>query len=136
MNAGGPNRAGPPCAACQPEFTDHDLVAGVGSVFPAASVALTLNSCLPRARPAYVAGEEHGTNSAPSSEHSNVLLSSVDENENVALLVFTEPFGPASMRVSGGSVSRGTAAPAIRMLRKNTSSGLPGPLEPWFWTPT
>ena len=55
-NAGGPNCVGPPPVANQdpgppPEVTDHALVAGVGSVLPAASVALTRNTCLPSARP-------------------------------------------------------------------------------------
>jgi hypothetical protein len=56
-NAGGPSCVGPPPVANQepgpaPEVTDHALVAGVGSVLPAASVALTWNTCLPRARSA------------------------------------------------------------------------------------
>src|SRR5918997_1759085 len=45
--------------------------AGVGSTWPAPSVARTCSSCPPTARPVYCFGEVHGSNAAPSREHSN-----------------------------------------------------------------
>ncbi len=79
--------------------------AGAGSTFPAGSTARTETVCWASVRPVKVAGEEHGANGAPSSEHANVPPDSFDENENTAVVDDVGPVGPASIDVSGGVVS-------------------------------
>src|SRR5438034_3088863 len=80
-------------------------LAGVGSVFPAESVALTAKVCAPCASPVYVVGEVQATYAALSRLHANVDPASFEENENVADVDATVPVGPETIDVSGGVVS-------------------------------
>jgi hypothetical protein len=86
-------------------------LAGLWSVFPAASVARTLKVWDLLASPVYRVGEEQALKAAPSREHSKVELGSVEENVKRASLVFTVPDGPELMTVSGGVVSALPGAP-------------------------
>src|SRR5690242_6262726 len=89
-------------------------VAGVGSGFPAASMARTSKTWLPELSPDTLFGAAHGANAAPSTRLSKLASGSL-ENPKVALDPAVSPSaGPESIVVSGGSVSDGvTAAPAV-----------------------
>jgi hypothetical protein len=76
--------------------------AGVGSTFPAASIARTLNVWTPAASPVNRAGLAHGAQAPPSRRHSKRAPASLAENANVALLPLT---APSPIAVSGGVVS-------------------------------
>ena len=80
--------------------------AGVGSTFPAASIARTLIVCDALDRLPYVAGEVQGVQAPQSSEHWNVALS-VAVNQNVA--DFGAGLDHCVNDVSGGVVSGGGA---------------------------
>src|SRR5918999_1414523 len=56
----------------------HVTAAGVPSVLPAASVALTSKVCEPALRPMYDLGEVHDVNAPASSLHSNVEPASLE----------------------------------------------------------
>lgn len=90
-------------------FTVHVRAAGVGSVFPAASVARAENVCAPDARPEWLAGLVQATKGPPSSEHSKREALSEDERSKLAVVVSTRPDGPPVIVVSGGVVSGGRA---------------------------
>ena len=68
-------------------------VAGVGSELRARSTVRTANVCVPGSRPCTLAGESHGSNAPPSTEHSNARNSS-----GVALSV------PAKVNTTSGSI--------------------------------
>ena len=80
-------------------------MAGVGSVFPAASVARTLNAWVPGARSETVCGEAHAAYAPPSNRHWNVPPVSVETKANVAWVPATVPLGPEVIVVSGAAVS-------------------------------
>ena len=80
-------------------------LAGVGSLFPAASVARTRNSCAPATRGPYSRGEVQGANAAASSEHSSRDPGSLPENAKLALWLLVGSAGPDSIAVSGGVTS-------------------------------
>jgi hypothetical protein len=82
------------------DVTDHARESGVGSWFPAASVARTANVWPVGARFEYDAGLEHAANAAPSSEHWNVDAGSVEVNENCAVVDVVVSGGPSVIVVS------------------------------------
>jgi hypothetical protein len=88
-----------------PVSTVHVRAAGVGSVFPTASVARTCTVWLPSARPVYVLGLVQAANAPASSLHWNVLLASVEVNEKLALVAFVGLTGPSVIVVSGAVAS-------------------------------
>ena len=96
----------------------HVWRAGLGSSFPAASRARTSKACVPSPRPVYVAGEEQLVNAAPSSEHRNVELGSL-EKLKLAEELRTRPDGLSVIVVSGGVVS------TVQVLVAGLSSRLP-----------
>ena len=79
--------------------------AGVGSTLPAASVARTVNACVPSASVPRFRGDEHGWNVPVSSRHSNVDPDSLAENVNTGALLLVVPVGPVLIVVSGAVVS-------------------------------
>jgi hypothetical protein len=81
--------------------TVHACVAGLSSVFPAASVARTRSSCAPSPRPVYSFGEAHDTNAAPSSEHSNVAPASLAARVRLAEVLVVLAAGPDGIVVCG-----------------------------------
>src|SRR5262249_13222657 len=85
--------------------TVHERVAGVGSLLPAASVAVTVKGCAPAARPVSCLGDVHDVGAALSSWHVNVDPVSVEVKLNDAVDAFVSPVGPAVIDVSGGVVS-------------------------------
>jgi hypothetical protein len=95
-------------------FTAKLRLAGVGSTFPAASLARTSKVCAPSASLAVVWGEEHGANEALSTRHSKLDPGSLDENSNVGVLfvVVAPAAGPAVIVVSGGVVSGAPSPPS------------------------
>jgi hypothetical protein len=100
---------GPPVIAVSggvvsPGCTVHEWVAGLGSTFPAVSVARTANVCAP-ATTVYCAGDEQAANAAPSSEHANVASVSVAVNVKLALPLVVVAGGPDAIAVSGATVS-------------------------------
>src|SRR5438270_1524290 len=92
-------------------------VAGVGSTFPAVSVAFTWNVCEPAFRLRYVIGDAQLANAAASSAHWNVEPLSVEVKLKVAVELVVAPEGALVIVVSGGVVSGG---PAVRV-RPSTS---------------
>jgi hypothetical protein len=85
----------------------QEWVAGVASVFPAASLARTLNWCVPTASPVRSRGDVHAANGALSSEHSKVEPDSLEENVKLALVLVVVAAGPEPIVVSGAVVSGG-----------------------------
>ena len=79
--------------------------AGVGSVFPSASVARTRMLCGPSESCCVLKGEVQGVKATLSTEHSKVELGSLEEKVNVGWLSVVVPDGPKSIVVSGGVVS-------------------------------
>ena len=69
-------------------------VAGVGSVFPALSLAFTLKTCLPNGSLAVVWGDVQAWKRDPSSEHLKVEPASEDLNVNVGVRSWVGPEGP------------------------------------------
>jgi hypothetical protein len=85
--------------------------AGVGSVFPARSVARTRKTWSPAAGPSYVRGETHSSKAEPSSEQVKVECRSLDENLNVAVVSVVGLLGPELIVVCGGVVSPPVGGP-------------------------
>jgi hypothetical protein len=83
----------------------HVLLAGVGSTFPAGSVALTWNVWPPAASPVYGLGLVQPANAAPSRLHWNVEPVSLDEKLKLGLVELLGFAGLAVIVVSGGVVS-------------------------------
>jgi hypothetical protein len=88
-----------------PVSTVKDALAGVASVFPAASLARTWNVCGPSPNAGGVSGDVHGANAAESMLHSKLAVPSGDENWNVGVESAIFPLGAESSDVSGGVVS-------------------------------
>jgi len=86
-------------------------LAGVESVLPAESVALTSKVWLPFERPVYSLGEVQAPQEPLSSLHSKLEPLSEEEKLKLAELLCTVPEGPESMVVSGGVVSPGLLVP-------------------------
>ena len=90
-----------------PVSTVHVNDAGVESLFPTASTALTSNVCSPSERPVMSIGEEHpvAVNAPPSSEHSNGVVGCSPEPpalsapENVNLIELNDVLLPPVMAV-------------------------------------
>src|SRR6185436_13260887 len=90
-----------------PVSTVHVNDAGVESLFPTASTALTWNVCSPSERPVMSIGEEHPVvvNAPPSSEHSNGVVGCSPEPpalsapENVNLIELNDVLLPPVMAV-------------------------------------
>src|SRR5688572_18908431 len=81
--------------------------AGSSSTLPAASIACTRSVWSPSASSVYVTRDGQGENGDPSSEHSNVVPSSLAEKRNVALVLVVVAGGASVIAVSGGVVSPG-----------------------------
>ena len=79
-------------------------VAGVGSVFPAASLARTRNVCAPPASGAVVCGDVQLANGPLSTAHSKVAPGTDEWKANVGVWSVVAPCGPESMIVSGSVV--------------------------------
>ena len=79
--------------------------AGVGSTFPAGSVARTSKVWAPSASDAVVSGVEHEPQAPPSTRHSNVEPAWSAENANVGVASLVGPDGPLSIVVCGAAVS-------------------------------
>ena len=90
-------------------FTVHVRVAGVASVFPAASVARTSNVCEPLARPEYAFGDVQVAHAPASSRHSNVEPVSRRREPEARERVVDVPDGPELIVVSGAVMSGGAA---------------------------
>src|SRR5213080_3254380 len=88
-----------------PRSIDHVWLAGVASLFPAASVARTSKVWLPSASAAVVCGLVQGLQLPPSTRHANVEPVSVELNANVGVELFDGFAGPESTAVSGGVLS-------------------------------
>ena len=84
--------------------TVNERLAGVGSTLPAASSRRTAKVYAPSPRAEVVWARLQVAKSPPSSEHSKVAPSSL-ENANVGVESFVGPLGPESIVVSGGEVS-------------------------------
>ena len=98
-------RVGPPVSTVQVRL------AGVPSIFPARSVAITWNVCEPSKRLSKVCGEAHPSISSPSRSHRNEAPDSFDEKVKVAEVLLTIPLGPELMTVSGAVLSTITVLP-------------------------
>ena len=83
----------------------HVRLAGVGSVFPAASVAFTWKVWLPTARPVYAFGLVQPANAAPSRLHWKVEPDSLEEKLKLGLVELLGFAGLDVIVVSGGVVS-------------------------------
>src|SRR5215210_7420913 len=79
--------------------------AGVGSTFPAGSVARTSNVWAPSVSDAVVSGVEHELHAPASTRHSKLEPAWSAENANVGVASFVRPAGPLSIVVSGAAVS-------------------------------
>src|ERR687885_930784 len=79
----------------------HERVAGVGSAFPAASIARTANVCAPAASPPYVFGALQASKAAPSRAHSKREPASVAAKTKVAVVL--EPSAGADEIVVSGA---------------------------------
>lgn len=79
----------------------HVVLAGVGSVLPAASVARTWTVCSPASKALRVVGVEQGAQRPLSSWQSNVPPGSLELNEIEALVEFVGFAGPAVIVVAG-----------------------------------
>ena len=88
----------------------HVYCAGAGAILPAASIALTANLWLPLARPVYAAGLAQASSAPSSSEQRNFAPGSDDVNLKVAAVESTGSSGWLVIVVSGGVVSKVTAA--------------------------
>ena len=80
-------------------------VAGVGSVFPAASVARTSKTCAPSESSVYVAGEEQPAKVPAPSRHSNVEPVSLEVKLKAAEVEFVGSAGAEPIVVFGAVVS-------------------------------
>jgi Glu-tRNA(Gln) amidotransferase subunit E-like FAD-binding protein len=80
-------------------------LAGVGSVLPAASVAVTVNVWFPSASPVYAFGLVQADPAPPSIVQLNVLPASVEVNEKLAFELFDGFVGLEVIVVSGAAVS-------------------------------
>jgi hypothetical protein len=89
----------------------HVRTAGVASVLPAWSVALTENVCNPSESPVSAFGEEQAANAPVSSLHSKLEPASLEENSKLAELEVLVAEGPELIAVSGGVVSGGVPPP-------------------------
>ena len=83
----------------------HENDAGVASVLPAGSTALTCNECEPSASGPNVLPLVHVMNAPLSNEHSNVAVPSADENVNTGLESLDGLDGVVFSVVSGVDVS-------------------------------
>jgi hypothetical protein len=90
----------------------HESTAGVGSTFPAASVARTLTVWGPTERLEYEDGEVHRLHEPLSILHSK-LLGSEAANATVALRAVVVPAGPEVIHVSGAVVSGGVVTGGV-----------------------
>jgi hypothetical protein len=79
--------------------TVNDLLAGLGSMFPAASVARTSTVWPPSDSAGVVAGEVQEANAPKSTAHPNVEPPSLDEKVNVGVESLVVPVGPESIVV-------------------------------------
>jgi len=77
----------------------------IADTFPAASVAVALNACVPGASAVYATGLEHGAGSRASSLHEKVAGASFDASANVALVSFVKDAALVSIDATGGVVS-------------------------------
>src|ERR671915_1004816 len=77
--------------------------AGTGSSVPASLFARTFSSCAPSARPSNSSVDSHEPHVPPSSEHSNVASSSVDEKRNSATVLRVDAAGPETIVVFGAT---------------------------------
>ncbi len=100
-------------------------LAGVESVLPEASVALTEKVWEPSAKPVYCCGEVQLLKAVLSRRHSKVEFASLEENSKVAEVLFTVAEGPEVMVVSGGVVSAGGAAAVAKDQLLSAPRGLP-----------
>jgi hypothetical protein len=87
------------------ESTMKDREDGVGSAFPARSLAVTKTVCGPSASGAVDSGEAHVDAAALSSRHANVEPGSFEAKRNSATRSFVRGFGLRVMVVCGGAVS-------------------------------
>src|SRR4051812_31173903 len=82
--------------------TVHVRLAGVASVWPAASTARACSVCSPSASPLSAYGVPHDVHvAAESSRHWNVEPALVDVNVSVALRLLVSSDGPDAIVVSG-----------------------------------
>ncbi len=79
--------------------------AGVGSTFPAVSVARTSKVCAPSASDPVVSGVEQEPHAPPSTRHSKLEPAWLAENANVGVASLVGPEGPLSIVVFGAAVS-------------------------------
>ena len=79
--------------------------AGVGSTFPAGSVARTSKVWAPSVSDPVVSGVEHEPQAPPSTRHSKVEPAWSAEKPNVGVASLVGPEGPLSIAVSGAAVS-------------------------------
>lgn len=86
-------------------LTVQDLVAGVGSTLPAASVAWTENWWEPTASAEYAFGEVHAPQAPLSSSQLKVESDSLETIEKLAEVRVVVPLGPPEIEVCGGVVS-------------------------------
>ena len=86
-------------------ITRQVCCAGEPSTLPAGSVARTRRSWLPTDRPLSCLGDVQAVKAPPSSEHSNVENSWLDEKPIDALVLSVSASGPESIVVSGGVLS-------------------------------
>src|SRR5205085_671325 len=82
----------------------HRYTAGVGSTFPAASIARTLNVCAPEPCTSTASGDVHAPYVALPNAHWNVEPASVEANENTTTS-FATTFPGLAIAVSGGVLS-------------------------------
>jgi hypothetical protein len=88
----------------EPELSSQLYVAGP-PVFPAGSVAWTLNAWFPSVSGPNVAGLEHDEKPEPSSSHWNVEPASLAENSNVGVVSGLGSLGAESMLTLGADRS-------------------------------
>jgi hypothetical protein len=93
--------------------------AGVGSVFPAASVARTSKVCGPSARAFSVRGDVQLAQAPPSTRHSNVAPGSSAEKVKAGAPALVRPLGPLSIVVCGAAVS------TVKLREAGVASTLP-----------
>lgn len=105
--------------------TVKDLLAGVGSVFPDGSVALTLKVWEPRASVPVVRGLVHEVKVPESTWHSKLLPFSLEVNSKVGVVSLVWPPGRLVVIVVSGGVVSGVPVATVKLREAWLGSALP-----------
>jgi methylmalonyl-CoA mutase cobalamin-binding subunit len=114
--AAGPERIVVSGGVVSPEVcTVQPRVAGVGSVLPEVSTALTATVCPPGVKEEKDSDSAQAFQEAESSLHSKLELLSLEEKSKLAVVDAVAPEGPATIDVLGGVVSPSARTVQLRL---------------------